>query len=268
MESTHKRLLSRQVLVFFCLCCLSLFLCACATVPYTGRSQLILISEGEEAALGLKSYRKLLKESRLSQDEKLIGQVKRVGRRIADATDRSDFVWEFNVIEDDKTANAFCLPGGKVAIYTGILPYTKDENGLATVISHEVAHAMARHGGERLTTSLIAQLGQEAMNIAIKERSAIAIQTANMAYGLGAQIGFILPFSRSHELEADRLGLILMARAGYDPREAVAFWQRLSQADKKQIPAFLSTHPADETRINNIKVHLSEALPYYRKRLD
>ncbi len=267
MKPVQKLWLSKQVRNV-CYVCLCMLLCACATAPFTGRSQLILISADQEAALGLKSYRQVLRESKLSRDEKLISQVRTVGTRIAAASDRSDFEWEFNVIEDDKTANAFCLPGGKVAIYTGILPYTKDQNGLATVISHEVAHAIARHGAERMTTTLIAQIGHEAMNIAISEKSAVAVQAASMAYGVGAQIGFILPFSRTHELEADRIGLILMAQAGYDPGEAVAFWQRLSQVEKDKIPAFLSTHPADETRIRNIKAHLPEALRYYGKKLD
>ncbi|MDD5450861.1 MAG: M48 family metallopeptidase [Desulfovibrionales bacterium] len=267
MKPVQKLWLSRQVRNV-CYVCLCMLLCACATAPFTGRSQLILIGEGEDTALGLKSYREIISESNLSRDEKLVSRVRSVGLRIAGAADRPEFEWEFNVIEDDKTANAFCLPGGKVAIYTGILPYTKDENGLATVISHEVAHAIARHGAERMTTTLIAQIGQEAMNIAISEKSAVAVQAANMAYGVGAQIGFILPFSRTHELEADRIGLILMARAGYDPGEAIAFWQRLSRVEKDRIPAFLSTHPADETRIRNIKEHLPEALRYYGKRLD
>ncbi|MDP2798330.1 MAG: M48 family metallopeptidase [Deltaproteobacteria bacterium] len=267
MRLTHQKRLHRLVTNLFCLC-ICLWLGACTAAPFTGRSQLILISADQEAALGLKSYRQVLRESKLSRDEKLISQVRTVGTRIAAASDRSDFEWEFNVIEDDKTANAFCLPGGKVAIYTGILPYTKDENGLATVISHEVAHAIARHGAERMTTTLIAQIGHEAMHIAIREQSGMAIQAASMAYGVGAQIGFILPFSRTHELEADRIGLILMARAGYDPGEAIAFWQRLSRVEKDKIPAFLSTHPTDETRIRNIKGHLPEALRYYSKRLD
>lgn len=257
----------RSAVIFFC-CCFSLFLTACATAPVTGRSQLILIGEKEEASIGLKSYQQILSESKLSQDEKLVTQVRQVGGRIAAAANRPDFAWEFNVIKDDHTANAFCLPGGKVAIYTGLLPFTKDEDGLATVISHEVSHAIARHGAERLTTSLIAQMGQEAMNIAIQRQSATAVQAANMAYGVGAQIGFILPFSRGHELEADRIGLVLMARAGYDPRKAIIFWQRLSQTDKDKIPAFLSTHPADETRIHNIRLYLPEALQYYPKKLD
>jgi len=267
MRLMRPKRLYRLVTNLFCLC-ICLWLGACTAAPFTGRSRLILIGEGEETALGLKSYRKIMSESKLSRDEKLVSQVRSVGLRIAGAADRPDFAWEFNVIEDDKTANAFCLPGGKVAIYTGILLHTKDENGLATVISHEVAHAIARHGAERMTTTLIAQIGQEAMNIAIREQSGMAIQAANMAYGVGAQIGFILPFSRTHELEADRVGLILMARAGYDPREAIAFWQRLSQVEKDKIPAFLSTHPTDETRIRNIKEHLPEALRYYSKRLD
>ncbi|MDD5153853.1 MAG: M48 family metallopeptidase [Desulfovibrionales bacterium] len=267
MRLIQKGLWLGPIINFLCLC-LCVLLCACTAAPFTGRSRLILIGEGEETALGLKSYREIISESKLSRDEKLVSQVRSVGLRIAGAADRPEFEWEFNVIEDDKTANAFCLPGGKVAIYTGILPYTKDENGLATVISHEVAHAIARHGAERMTTTLIAQIGQEAMNIAISEKSAVAVQAASMAYGVGAQIGFILPFSRTHELEADRIGLILMARAGYDPGEAIAFWQRLSRVEKDSIPAFLSTHPADEIRIRNIKEHLPEALRYYGKRLD
>jgi predicted Zn-dependent protease len=237
---------------------------ACVTVPETGRQTFILIPESEEIALGFRSYQEILQKSALSTDQGKVAMVRRVGRRIADAADRPAYAWEFNLIEDDEVANAFCLPGGKVAVYSGILKYTENENGLATVLGHEVAHALTRHGGERMTNILLAQMGQAAINAAVQNQSASAIRAVNVAYGAGANIGFILPFSRFQELEADRVGLILMAKAGYDPREAARFWQRMSSQKGPKAPEFLSTHPADAKRIAEINKLLPEALKYYR----
>lgn len=242
---------------------------ACATAPITGRQQLILIPASQEIVLGLKSYREILSKSKLSEDKEIVDMVNRVGWKISRVTSRDyptakDYEWEFSVIEDDKTPNAFALPGGKVAVYTGILKYTQNEAGLATVISHEIGHALARHGAERMSQYLLAQLGQVALNVAIQDQSPETMAAINIGYGVGTTVGVLLPFSRVEESEADHIGLILMAKAGYDPQEAVLFWERMAKAGGKKPPAFLSTHPADEKRIAQIKQLMPEALRYYQ----
>jgi len=237
----------------------------CATAPITGRTQLLIVPESDEIALGLKSYQEVLSKAKLSKDPQVNVQVKRVGTRIASVANRPDYKWEFSVIDDPKTANAFALPGGKVAVYTGLLPYTKDDNGLAFVIAHEVAHAIARHGGERMSEQLFIQLGQQGLNLAIANKSAAAVQAINLGYGLGTQLGVTLPFSRAQELEADHIGLILMAKAGYDPREAPKFFERMMTGQSKKNLEFLSTHPADERRIQELKNLIPQALPYYKQ---
>ena len=200
-------------------CC---FLYACYQAPVTGRSQLMLVSPEQERALGLNAYKSILQKERVSQDQVLDQMLQTVGWRIANAAQRPDFDWEFTLIENDRVANAFCLPGGKVFVYTGILKYTEDETGLATVVGHEVAHAMARHGAERMSLTLLAQLGETAMQTAIRTQSANTIRAFDCAYGLAANVGVMLPYSRTQEYEADHIGLILMAKAGYDPRGALA----------------------------------------------
>ena len=238
---------------------------ACRTVPYTGRHQLSLIPQGEETALGLSAYRDTLGKARLSDDPAQTAMVRRVGERIAQAADRPDFQWEFNVIKDDKMANAFCLPGGKVAVYTGILPLTRDDTGLAVVLGHEIAHALARHGGERMSQGLLAQLGGAALSVALADQPSQTSGLMMSAYGAGAQVGVLLPFSRAHESEADRIGLILMAKAGYDPRAAVGFWGRMAEGKGEPgLAGFLGTHPADKRRIADIQSELPEALKYYQ----
>jgi metalloendopeptidase OMA1, mitochondrial len=240
---------------------LALAVAACKHAPYTGRKQLLLTSAPQEEALGLQAYDQVLKENKLSKDAAASAMVKRVGERIAKAASRPDFKWEFNLIDDPKQVNAFCLPGGKVAVYSGILPVTRDEAGLAVVMGHEVAHALARHGGERMSQSLLAQAGGAALSVMMAEKPAETQQMAMTAYGLGAAVGVLLPFSRSHESEADRIGLILMAQAGYDPSAAVDFWTRMKEKSKgaAKPPEFLSTHPADDTRIEDIKKRIPEA---------
>ncbi|HEY9159586.1 MAG TPA: M48 family metallopeptidase [Desulfomonilia bacterium] len=241
------------------------FLNGCATAPITGRSQLLLVPESDEIALGLKSYQEVLAKAKISRDQQVNAQVKRVGTRIASVADREDYSWEFTVIDDPKTANAFALPGGKVAVFTGILPYTKDDNGLAFVLAHEVGHAIARHGGERMSEQLLIQLGQQGLNLAIADKSPQAIQAINLGYGLGTTVGVTLPFSRAQELEADYIGIILMAKAGYDPREAPKFFERMTSGQSKKTIEFLSTHPADDRRIQNLKNLIPQALPYYKQ---
>jgi predicted Zn-dependent protease len=174
--------------------------------------------------------------------------------------------WEFNLIEDDETVNAWCLPGGKVAVYTGILPYTRDENGLAVVLGHEVAHALAGHGNERMSQALLVNMGGIALSVALSQRPGETQQLFMAAYGLGASVGVLLPYSRLHENEADRIGLILMARAGYDPRVAVEFWQRMDEEGSARPPELLSTHPAPQSRIESLRAFVPEAMEHYRPR--
>jgi predicted Zn-dependent protease len=240
---------------------------SCATVPGTGRSQLILVSSGEEMQLGATEFDKLKKSTPISKDPALNQMVQRVGRRIAAVAPLPNAQWEFVVFDDPNTANAFCLPGGKVGIYTGILSITKDEDGLATVIGHEVSHAVARHGAERMSQALVSQLGGQVLGTAMKDYSE---QTRNLwlgLYGASSQVGWTLPHSRAQELEADRLGLIYMARAGYDPRHAVEFWKRFadySQQGGGHGWEFLSTHPVDATRIAQLEKLMPEALAEYQ----
>jgi predicted Zn-dependent protease len=238
----------------------------CASAPYSGRKQILLISEGEEMSLGVKAYNDVLKKEKLSTDPKANALVKRVGTRIAAVANKPGYAWEFTVIDNPKTINAFALPGGKVAVYTGLLPYTLTEAGLAFVLAHEVGHAIARHGGERMSEQLLVQLGQQGLNIAIASKSPAAVEAINTGYGLATTVGVMLPFSRTMEYEADHIGLILMAKAGYDPREAPGFFERMMKSSKNAAPpAFLSTHPADQARIRQINAYIPEAMTYYHR---
>lgn len=246
---------------------LAAVLAGCNTVPVTGRSQLNLMSTGQEMQLGLTSFDQLKKETPISKDAAANALVQKVGQRIAAVAgkDMPGAQWEF-VVFDSQEANAFCLPGGKVGVYTGILPITQDEAGLATVIGHEVAHAVARHGGERMTEAMGLQLGGQILGATLSNRDPRMQAAASAAYGLTTQVGVALPHSRAQESEADHIGLIYMARAGYDPRLAVAFWQRFAAYAKQQggsTPAFLRTHPTDATRIQQLEVWMPEALAQY-----
>ena len=243
----------------------SLVLIACQTVPITGRSQLQLLSEPQEIQMGHQAYREILRKSGISQDPVLNELVTRVGRRIAGATGKTDYAWEFKVIEDDRQINAFALPGGKVAVYTGLLPVTRDDAGLAAVLGHEIAHAVARHGGERVSQQLLVQTGLAATTAALSRGDPQTVRSVGSLLGAGAAVGFILPWSREQESEADHLGLIFMAKAGYDPRAARDLWIRMAEASRGRgrLPEFLSTHPPDVTRIRQIEQWLPEALQYY-----
>jgi len=236
-------------------------------VPVTGRHQLLLLPESQEQQMGLDAYRQVLKKAKLSTDPVAIEQVRRVGRRIAEATGRTDYQWEFNLIED-KQANAFCLPGGKVAVYTGILPITRDDSGLAAVLGHEVSHAIARHGGERVTQTLLVQMGLAATQVALARNDPAVVQQVTALLGAGATVGLLLPWSRAQESEADHLGLIFMAKAGYDPHAALDLWNRMAEAAKgrDRPPEYLSTHPSEETRIKQIEAWIPEALQFYPPR--
>lgn len=248
----------------FLMALLALFLAGCETVPVTGRKQLLLISEQQEIRMGLTSFREILGKEKLSTDAELNARVQRIGQRIAAATGRHDYPWEFKVIDNDKVQNAFALPGGKVAVYTGLLPLAQDDAGLAAVIAHEVAHVIARHGGERLSQEMVVAGLTVATVVAASDSPNRDLYAGLL--GAGATVGILLPYSRLHEAEADRLGMIFMAKAGYDPRAALALWQRMVRAakDKPRPPEWLSTHPADETRIREIERALPEALSHYR----
>ncbi len=248
---------------------------SCSSVPLTGRSQLHLIPDSEIMSMSYQQYRDFLKENKLSTDAQKTAMVKNVGVRIQKAVEAffkekglSDelkgYAWEFNLVESNQL-NAWCMPGGKVVFYTGILPTCKDETGIAVVMGHEVAHAVAEHGAERMSHALVAELGGVALSVAVKNEPEETQALWMGAYGLGAQYGAMLPFSRSHESEADHLGLIFMAMAGYDPNAAVGFWQRMAAGGGQKPPEFMSTHPSDETRIADIRKHLPEAMTYYKK---
>ena len=239
-----------------------LLVVACQTVPLTGRRQLVLLPEGEELKMGLASYQEVLSKARRSTDAAATARVVRVGRRIAAATERTDYQWEFTLIEDNQ-ANAFCLPGGKVAVYTGLLPVAQDDAGLAVVLAHEAAHAIARHGGERVSQQLLVQGGLSATQAALSNRDPIIVQAATALLGAGATVGLLMPWGRAQESEADHLGLIYMAKAGYHPSAAIALWQRMGAGGQRQ-SEFLSTHPSPETRIEQIRGWIPEALTHYK----
>jgi len=247
----------------------------CAQVPITGRRSLHLVPESELLTLSLQQYNEVLQKSKLSTDNQKVAMVRRVGNRVAKAAESflaetghkdliKDFQWQFNLIEDDETANAWVMPGGKAAVYTGILPFTQDETGLAVVLGHEVGHALANHGNERMSQELLANMGGTALSVALSSQPQVTQELAMAAFGAGASIGVLLPYSRLQESEADHIGLILMARAGYDPREALPFWQRMNASPGSRPPELLSTHPAPETRIANIQALIPEAMAYYR----
>jgi predicted Zn-dependent protease len=238
----------------------------CQTVPYTGRSQLVVLPESMELQMGLDAYQQIIAKAKVSGDAALNEQVTRVGRRIAEATDRRDYRWEFKVI-DDKQVNAFCLPGGKIGVYTGILPITRDDAGLAAVLGHEVSHAIARHSGERVSQQLALQLGVGVAQVALAGRDARVMQLGTVAF-MALATGGTLAFGRAQESEADRLGLIYMAKAGYHPSAARDLWARMAEASRgrPRPPELLSTHPLPETRIRQIEGWIPEALAYYRPR--
>lgn len=251
-----------------------LLLAGCATVPITGRRQLSLVSSSEMTALAATEYRDFLKEHPPSRDAAGQARVERVGRNIQHAVERymadhgmadrlKGYQWEFHLV-DDEAVNAWCMPGGRVVVYSALLPVAKDDAGLAVVLGHEIAHAIAEHGAERMSQGLLAELGGAALSVAMNEKPKETRALWMSAYGVGAQVGALLPFSRLQESEADRLGLTFMAMAGYDPREAPAFWERMAAGKSGAPPQLLSTHPSDETRIRKIREDLPEALRYYR----
>ena len=258
------------------LVCLLFVLAGCSEVPITGRRQLSLVPSSMVTSMSVQQYSQFLSENQVSTDTQNVAMVKRVGQRIVAAVDTfckeycdedpfAGYEWEINLIED-KQVNAWAMPGGKVVIYTGILPVAENEAGLATVMGHEIAHVFAAHGQERMSQGLLVQMGGIALSVALEEKPEATKNLFMTSYGLGSQVGLLLPFSRLHESEADRLGLIFMAMAGYDPHEAVGFWERMAAAkgDAAQPPELLSTHPADQTRIEKLKELIPEAMEYYK----
>ena len=253
-------------------------LSGCETNPYTGRSQLLMTSVSEDVQLGTQAYQQVKNDPKVrqSQDPREIEPVKRVAAHIIEAAKRSkygdmakQFQWEVTVIKDDKTMNAFALPGGKIAVYTGIFPVAKSEAGLAAVLGHEVTHALARHGAERMSEGELTNATLQAIGAAAgaSGMNPMLSQGAMAALGAGAQVGVLLPFSRAHESEADYIGILLAADAGYDPRESVSLWERMEQLSRGGGPSeFLSTHPSNETRIDQLKKWMPEAMGIYQSR--
>ncbi|GAB4114724.1 MAG: M48 family metallopeptidase [Wenzhouxiangellaceae bacterium] len=236
-------------------------------VPLTGRQQLVDISREQEAALGLQSYQQILAQSELIRSGAEYAQVREIAARIAAAASDVDpgFDWEVSLIRSDQV-NAFALPGGKLAVYTSILPVAENVDGLAVIMGHEIAHAIARHGAERMAYQKLTQLGSLAAGMSVSGMDPAQQQMLMAALGAGAQYGVLLPFSREHESEADYLGLIFLARACYDPSEAPALWQRMSASGGQRPPEFMSTHPSGETRIRQFQQWMPEALEIYRQR--
>ncbi|HRP00929.1 MAG TPA: M48 family metallopeptidase [Flavobacteriales bacterium] len=247
---------------------------ACNKVPITGRSQMNLVGEPEMIAMAATQYTQFLGQTPpLPDSDARVRQVRGVGRKLADAAtqyltenraaDRvAGFTWDFNVVNDN-TVNAWCMPGGKVVVYTGILPITQDETGLAVVMGHEIAHAIARHGNERMSQAIALQGAGMTLEVLTAQKPGVTRDIFLQSVGIGSQLG-MLAYSRKHETEADKMGLVFMALAGYDPREAPKFWQRMSQIGGQAPPELLSTHPSDETRMRDLEAYMPEALKYYK----
>ncbi len=246
---------------------------SCSTVPITGRKQFSILPSSAMLSMSLQQYDEFLKTNKISSNQEQTQMVKKVGKKIQMAVEQyftdnnmshelKDYKWEFNLVESEEK-NAWAMPGGKVVVYEGILPVTKDEAGLAVVMGHEIAHAIAKHGNERMSQGLIAQMGGMALSKALEEKPGKTRHLWMTVFGVGAQYGVMLPFSRLQESEADHLGLVFMAIAGYDPNEAVEVWKRMAQMKEGQKPPeFLSTHPSDETRIRKIKETIPKAKQY------
>jgi len=252
------------------------FFVSCSRVPITGRKQISLLPESELIAMSLAEYNSFLNQNDVVESGREATTVKNVSDKIIPAVEAvlqtegygdllENFKWEVNLVQSNEP-NAWCMPGGKIVVYTGIIPYTKTDAGLAVVMGHEIAHAVAKHGNERMSQGLLAQTGYAALDIALSNKPSETRDLFLTAVGVGTTVGVLLPFSRTQESEADRLGLIFMAAAGYNPHEAISFWERMAaNANGPNIPEFLSTHPSDEHRIANIRdVYMVEAMKYYK----
>ena len=267
----------RQIIISFTISLITVvFFQTCSSVPLTGRSQLNMIPSSEMLSMSYQQYDIFLKENKLSTNMAEVNMVKRVGVNIQQAVQKymkdnnlssrlNGYKWDFNLVEDEQI-NAWCMPGGKVVVYTGILPVTDDEAGLAVVMGHEIAHAIAEHGNERMSQQLLQQVGAVGLMVAMQDEPVETQALWLSVYGVGTTVGVLLPYSRTQESEADHLGLIFMAMAGYDPYEAPAFWKRMAATKQGgSPPEFLSTHPSDQTRINDITSWIPEAMKYYKK---
>lgn len=251
------------------------YIVSCTKVPITGRKQMNLMPESEMIGMSLQAYDQFLSESKVvAASDSRTQMVKRIGEKIKTSVEQfltekkqikriEGFQWEFNLV-DDPAVNAWCMPGGKVVVYTGILPVTADEASLAVVMGHEIAHAIARHGNERMSQGLLFQAGGIALSVLLSDKPQLAQGLFLQSYGIGGELG-ILAFSRQHELEADKMGLIFMAMGGYDPRVAPTFWERMASQGGQAPPELLSTHPSDDTRIRELKEYMPEALKYYKE---
>ena len=253
---------------------LIVILTACSTVPLTNRRQFTAIPSQQMLSLGTQSYQQVLSQEQVSSNQSDVRAIRQVGRRVTEAVEEylrqigrenivADYKWEFNLLKGDQI-NAWAIPGGKIAFYEGIMPICQSDDGIAVVMAHEIAHAIADHANERMSQQLSLQLGGMALSQALKQESETTSQLAMAAFGVGSQLGVLLPYSRKHEQEADELGLYFMAMAGYDPREAPRLWQRMSQASPNRTPEFLSTHPNPESRIQFLERKMPKALEYYK----
>jgi predicted Zn-dependent protease len=251
-------------------------LSGCGSVPLTGRKQILLVSDQDVLSSSLTEYNDYIKTAKLSTNKTKTAQVVRVGKKIAAATEAylksnglesevQNFAWEFNLVQDDQV-NAFCMPGGKIVVYEGLMKLVDSDDELAVVVGHEVAHAVAKHSNERMSQQLLAQYGSAALEQAVSGSSAAVQTVAGTVYGLGAQYGVMLPYSRKHEYEADQMGLIFMAIAGYNPDKAVTFWTKMSSASSASVPEIMSTHPSDTNRISEIQKFLPEAKKYMNQK--
>jgi predicted Zn-dependent protease len=267
-ESDMKRLFGLFIITL-------LLLSSCGSVPLTGRKQVLLVGDQEVLTASLTQYNDYIKSATLSANQTMANQVVRVGKKIAAATETylksngleseiKNFSWDFNLVQS-ADVNAFCMPGGKIVVYEGIMKYISSDDELAAVMGHEVAHAVAKHANERMSQQLMTQYGAAVLGTAISGTSQAVQSIAGTVYGLGAQYGVMLPYSRKHEYEADHMGLIFMAIAGYDPQSAIAFWQKMAQGKSGGTPEIMSTHPSDANRIAELQKYLPDAMKYYKK---
>lgn len=260
----------RKIVCCLLVCFISLFL-SCAKNPFTGKSTLALVPNSDLLPSAFQQYNQFLSENKVIASTSDAKKVEVIGIKIKDAAQKwlnangysdylKDYRWEYKLVEN-KQVNAWCMPGGKIVVYTGILPFTKDDAGLATVLGHEVSHALANHGQQRMSAAMLQQLGAAGTAIAVGNKSQETQQIAMTAYGVVTEYGGMLPFGRSHESEADKIGLTLMAIAGYNPELAVDFWERMKNSTPagSKPPEFMSTHPSDETRIANLKKMIPQA---------
>ena len=254
---------------------LAILLSSCSSVLLTGRKQLLLVSDAEVLTSSFQSYKQFIDSVPASKDKVNTALVKKVGKNMSTVVENylkstgleaeiANFAWEFNLVKDT-SVNAFCMPGGKVVVFEGILPITKNETGLAVVMGHEIAHAIAKHSNERMSQQMLLQYGATFTDVLLVDKPAATRNTINTIYGIGAQYGVMLPYSRKHEYEADRLGLIFLAMAGYNPNESISFWERMAAKGSNTPLEFMSTHPSDANRIAKLKELLPEAMQYYKK---